>query len=152
MAETKIAVTMTSFDNPFLTILLNGMKGEASKDNSIDLLTEDAQLDPSKQLDQVQNFIANGVNSIIVNAVDGDATTAITKAAAEAKIPLVYVNHPPAEMETGLPENTVFVGSKRAGLRYHGSRSGMQADGRQGPAEFQDIQQLNPLWDEDPIL
>ncbi|MGV2103832.1 sugar ABC transporter substrate-binding protein [Rhizobium sp. 21-4511-3d] len=110
-AETKIAVTMTSFDNPFLTILLNGMKSEADKDKSIELLTEDAQLDPSKQLNQVQNFIANGVNAIIVNAVDGDATVAITKAAAEAKIPLVYVNHPPAELESGLPENTAFVGS-----------------------------------------
>lgn len=111
LAETKIAVTMTSFDNPFLTILLEGMKSEAQKDSSIELLTEDAQLDPSKQLNQVQNFIANGVNAIIVNAVDGDATLAITKAAAEAKIPLVYVNHPPAELETGLPEKTAFVGS-----------------------------------------
>jgi len=111
LAETRVAVSMTSFDNPFLTILLNGIRAEAGRDKNIELLVEDAQLDPSKQLNQVQNFIANGVDAIIVNAVDGDATSAITKAASAAKIPLVYVNHPPAELETGLPDGTAFVGS-----------------------------------------
>jgi ribose transport system substrate-binding protein len=94
-----------------LTILLNGIRGEAERSGDIELLTEDAQLDPSRQLNQVQNFIANGVDAIIVNAVDGDATAAITQAAADAKIPLVYVNHPPAELDSGLPEGTAFVGS-----------------------------------------
>ena len=111
LAEIRVAVSMTSFDNPFLTILLNGIRAEAGRDKNIELLVEDAQLDPSKQLNQVQNFIANGVDAIIVNAVDGDATSAITKAASAAKIPLVYVNHPPAELETGLPDGTAFVGS-----------------------------------------
>ncbi len=111
LAQTRVAVTMTSFDNPFLTILLNGIRGEAERSGDIELLTEDAQLDPSRQLNQVQNFIANGVDAIIVNAVDGDATAAITRAAADARVPLVYVNHPPAELNSGLPEGTVFVGS-----------------------------------------
>ncbi|NWJ25296.1 substrate-binding domain-containing protein [Rhizobium sp. RM] len=110
-SDTRVAVSMTSFDNPFLTILLNGIRGEAERNGKIELLTEDAQLDPAKQLNQVQNFIANGVDAMIVNAVDGDATAAITKAAADANVPLVYVNHPPAELDAGLPEGTAFVGS-----------------------------------------
>lgn len=109
-AQSRIAVTMTSFDNPFLTILLNGMREDAKKKN-IDLIAEDAQLDPAKQLNQVQNFVANGVDAIIVNPVDGDSTAAITRAAADANIPLIYVNHPPAELDTGMPEKTAFVGS-----------------------------------------
>lgn len=111
LAETKIAVSMTSFDNPFLTILLNGIRSGAQKESNVELLTEDAQLDPARQLSQVENFIANGVDAIIVNAVDGDATAAITQAARNAKIPLVYVNHPPAELDSGLPDGTAFVGS-----------------------------------------
>ncbi|CUX07061.1 putative rhizopine-binding protein [Agrobacterium fabacearum S56] len=111
MAETRVAVSMTSFDNPFLTILLNGIRSEAAQTGSIDLVAEDAQLDPAKQLSQVQNFIANGVDAIIVNAVDGDSTAAITRAASDAKIPLVYVNHPPAELDSGLPAGAAFVGS-----------------------------------------
>lgn len=111
LAETRIGVSMTSFDNPFLTILLNGIRSGAEKGDKVELLAEDAQLDPAKQLNQVQNFIANGVDAIIVNAVDGDSTAAITRAAADAQIPLVYVNHPPAELDSGLPEGTAFVGS-----------------------------------------
>lgn len=109
-AQQRIAVTMTSFDNPFLTILLNGMREDAKK-KDIDLIAEDAQLDPAKQLNQVQNFVANGVDAIIVNPVDGDSTAAITRAAADANVPLIYVNHPPAELETGMPDKTAFVGS-----------------------------------------
>ncbi|MEA3537044.1 sugar ABC transporter substrate-binding protein [Rhizobium sp. CC-YZS058] len=110
-AETRIAVSMTSFDNPFLTILLNGIRDEAARGQGVELIAEDAQLDPAKQLSQVQNFIANGVDAIIVNPVDGDSTAAITQAAADAKVPLVYVNHPPAELDAGMPDGTAFVGS-----------------------------------------
>ena len=110
MAEgARIGVAMTSFDNPFLTILLNGIKAEAEKDGA-ELLLEDAQLDVARQQNQVQNFIANGVDAIIVNAVDGAATPAMTQMAEAAGVPLVYVNHPPINFET-LPAGTSFVGS-----------------------------------------
>lgn len=110
LAETRIGVSMTSFDNPFLTILLNGIKDEAAKYDDLELLVEDAQLDVAKQLNQVQNMVANGVDAIIVNAVDGAATPAMTQLAVDAGIPLIYVNHPPAEHEN-MPEGTSFVGS-----------------------------------------
>ncbi|MBD8555143.1 substrate-binding domain-containing protein [Rhizobium sp. CFBP 8762] len=119
MAETRIGVTMTSFDNPHLTILLNGIKAQAEADKDVTLVLEDAQLDVARQLNQVQNFVANGVNAIIVNAVDGDATAAMTAAASSAGIPLIYVNHPPAELDGGdMPAGTAYVGSaeRDAGL------------------------------------
>lgn len=112
LAETRIGVTMTSFDNPFLTILLNGIRAEAEKTQGVTLSVEDAQLDVARQLNQVQNFVANGVDAIIVNAVDGDSTAALTAAATGAGIPLIYVNHPPAELETGMPQGTAYVGSE----------------------------------------
>ena len=109
-AEARIGVSMTSFDNPFLTILLNGIKDGAKANPGTELVLEDAQLDVAKQLNQVQNFIANKVDAIIVNPVDGESAPAITKLATEAGIPLVYVNHPPAD-EASLPETAAFVGS-----------------------------------------
>lgn len=111
-AETRIGVSMTSFDNPFLTIVLNGIRAEADKTPGVTLSVEDAQLDVARQLNQVQNFVANGVDAIIVNAVDGDSTAAITAAATGAGIPLVYVNHPPAELDSGMPKGTAYVGSQ----------------------------------------
>lgn len=107
--KVRIGVTMTSFDNPFLTLLLDGIKDQAGKDG-VELVLEDAQLDVARQQNQVQNFVANGVQAIIVNAVDGSATPAMTAAATQAGIPLVYVNHPPAE-EAAMPQGTSFVGS-----------------------------------------
>jgi ABC-type sugar transport system substrate-binding protein len=68
----------------------------------VNLQVEDAQNDVSKQLSQIQNFAAQGVDAIIVNPVDTDATAAMTKIATAAGIPLVYVNRTPAEAE--LPE------------------------------------------------
>ena len=71
MAETRVAVSMTAFDNPFLTIIREAIAAEAKKDGDVELVFEDAQLDVARQLDQVQNFIADGYDAIIVNAVDG---------------------------------------------------------------------------------
>jgi ribose transport system substrate-binding protein len=110
MADTQIGITMTSFDNPFLTILLNGMKSKAAQLPDIDLQIEDANLDIGRQLNQVQSFIASGVDVIIVNAVDGDSTSAITNMAAESNVPLIYINHPPADLNS-LPDGMTFVGS-----------------------------------------
>lgn len=110
LAETRVAVSMTAFDNPFLTIIRNGITAEAEKLGEVDVTFEDAQLDVARQLNQVQNFIADGYDAIIVNAVDGNSTAAITQAAADAGVPLVYVNHPPADIDM-LPKGVSFVGS-----------------------------------------
>ncbi len=111
LAETRIGVTMTSFDNPHLTVLLNAISDEAGRHDGVTLVLEDAQLDVARQLNQVENFVANGLDAIIVNAVDGDSTAAVTSAARNAGIPLIYVNHPPAELDAGMPEGTAYVGS-----------------------------------------
>ena len=110
LAETRVAVSMTAFDNPFLTIIREAIAAEAKKEGDVELVFEDAQLDVARQLDQVQNFIADGYDAIIVNAVDGASTTAITQAAVAAGVPLVYVNHPPGDVDS-LPEDVSFVGS-----------------------------------------
>ncbi|ALN74791.1 substrate-binding domain-containing protein [Aureimonas sp. AU20] len=109
LAET-IGVTLARADSVFLTILRQGMEGRAKAMSGLTLQVEDAQNDPQRQLDQVRNFIAAGVDAIVVTAVDGDGTPAMTKLATEAKIPIVYSVHPPADLET-LPEKTAFVGS-----------------------------------------
>ncbi|PYF84106.1 monosaccharide ABC transporter substrate-binding protein (CUT2 family) [Marinomonas alcarazii] len=107
---TNIGISMTSFDNPFLNILINGMKSADQSNDDITLQFEDANSDIGRQLNQVQSFIASGVDAIIVNAVDGDSTMAITQMTNEAGIPLVYVNHPPIDIHQ-LPDTASFVGS-----------------------------------------
>ncbi|MCJ8151879.1 sugar ABC transporter substrate-binding protein [Shinella sedimenti] len=109
-AET-IGVTMAQFDDNFLTVLRNGMSDYAKTMDGVQLQIEDAQNDVAKQQSQIQNFIASGVDAIIVTAVDTDATAAMSKAAADAGIPLVYVNREPVNVDQ-LPEKQAFVASE----------------------------------------
>ncbi len=106
----KIGVSMDKFDDNFLTVLRNGMSDYAKTQPGVSMQIEDAKDDVSKQLSQVQNFIANKVDAIIVNPVDTSATAAITKAAAEAGVPLVYVNREPADVDA-LGPKAAFVAS-----------------------------------------
>ena len=107
---TKIGVSMDKFDDNFLTVLRNGMSDYAKTLPGVTLQIEDAKDDVSKQISQVQNFIANKVDAIIVNPVDTSATAAITKAAADAGVPLVYVNREPADVDS-LGPKAAFVAS-----------------------------------------
>lgn len=109
---TKVGVSMALFDDNFLTVLRNGIEAYA-KENGIEVQIEDAQNDVAKQLDQIKNFAASGVDAIIVNPVDTSATQAMTDAAAAAGKPLVYVNRQPANLDT-LPDNQAFVASNEA--------------------------------------
>ena len=62
-AAAKIGVSMDKFDDNFLTVLRNGMADYAKTLPGVTLQIEDAKDDVSKQLSQVQNFIANGVDA-----------------------------------------------------------------------------------------
>jgi ABC-type sugar transport system substrate-binding protein len=106
----NIGVSMALFDDNFLTVLRNSMQDYAKSQGKVTLQIEDAQNDVGKQLNQIQNFIAGGVDAIIVNPVDTDATVAMSKAAAAAKIPLIYVNRQPVNLDQ-LPANQAFVAS-----------------------------------------
>ena len=106
----NIGVSMALFDDNFLTVLRNGMSDYAATQEGVTLQIEDAQNDVGKQLNQIQNFIASGVDAIIVNPVDTSATQAMSDAAAAAGIPLVYVNRQPINLDT-LPDNQAFVAS-----------------------------------------
>jgi len=99
---------MALFDDNFLTVVRASMKSRAQQlDAGIQF--EDAQNDIGRQLNQVQNFIAQKVDAIIVNPVDTDATPRMTRLAVAARIPLVYVNRLPADKQ--LPAGVAFVGS-----------------------------------------
>lgn len=101
-AET-VGVSMALFDDNFLTVLRNGMQDYSKELKGVTLQVEDAQNDVAKQQSQIQNFIASKVDAIIVNPVDTDATAAMSKLAADAKIPLVYVNRQPVNVDS-LPD------------------------------------------------
>ncbi|MDI3273396.1 sugar ABC transporter substrate-binding protein [Pseudomonas sp. AL03] len=110
LAEMKIGVSMSQFDDTWLTYLRESMDQKAkSYPDGVQLQFEDARSDVVKQLSQVENFISQKVDAIVVNPVDTAATKKITEAAVKAGIPLVYVNRRPDDLK--LPKGVVTVAS-----------------------------------------
>ena len=105
----KVGVSMAYFDDLFLTNLREAMTAQA-KATGVNLQYEDAQGDIGKQLSQIQNFIAQKVDVIVVNPVDSSATAQMTKLIKDAKIPAVYVNRQPLE-PLDPKDPIVYVGS-----------------------------------------
>jgi inositol transport system substrate-binding protein len=106
----KIGVSMSQFDDTWLTYLRESMDTKAkSYPDGVKLQFEDARSDVVRQLSQVESFISQKVDAIVVNPVDTAATKKITEAAVKAGIPLVYVNRRPDDLN--LPKGVVTVAS-----------------------------------------
>ena len=95
----------------FQTLLRNGLTRWAEKLGGVDVQLEDSQRDVGKQLSQVNNFIASGVDAIIVTLADTSVAPTITSAAQAAGIPQVYLNLEPGNV-AALPDDEAYVGSK----------------------------------------
>src|SRR6266850_4738343 len=104
----KLGLAMANQDT-FLSIMSSALIAHAKKVGA-SVQMEVAQDDVGKQLSQIQNFIAQKVDAIIINPVDTDATPRMTKMVTDAKIPLVYVNRKPVDFDK-LPAGVAVVAS-----------------------------------------
>ena len=105
----KIGVAMSLFDDNYLTVLRHNIQRHAD-DLGVQVQMEDAQGDIARQQSQIENFVAAGVDGIIVMLVDADSGKAMSKIADQAGIPLVFVNMLPANMDD-FPAKQAWVGS-----------------------------------------
>lgn len=101
----KIGVTFPILDQ-FLQKLADGMKARAAADG-VTLIIVAAQEKTDVQLGQVENFVSQQVDGIIIIPVDTEAAGPMTQKANGAKIPLAYVNRRPSDLPKGVP----YVGS-----------------------------------------
>jgi inositol transport system substrate-binding protein len=106
-SKTKIGVTMALFDDVWLTLVRNAMTKWASNHPDVELTIVDASNDTAKQVGQVENFLAQGMDGVVILPVDTAATGPMTKSVVKAGKPLVYVNRKPSN----LPKGVVYCGS-----------------------------------------
>jgi len=105
--KVKIGVTMALFDDVWLTLVRDAMTKWAKNHPDVELTIVDAANDSAKQTGQVENFLAQGMDAVVILPVDTAATGPMTKAVVKAGKPLVYVNRLPAN----LPKGVVYCGS-----------------------------------------
>jgi len=92
----RLGVTIEDFNDVFMRYLLDQLKDEATKVGA-DVIAADGKRDPNEQIKQVENFITQGVDAIIIHVIDQTLAPRVTKLATDAKIPLVYVNRKPED-------------------------------------------------------
>ncbi|MFB9761497.1 sugar ABC transporter substrate-binding protein [Ectobacillus funiculus] len=91
-----IGAAMPTFDDKWVSYLIDSLKATA-KENNVDLKMVDAKNDSSKQLSQVETFVTQGVDAIIIAAPDPSAIQPAIDAAKDADIPVVLVNRMPSD-------------------------------------------------------
>ncbi|WEM44173.1 sugar ABC transporter substrate-binding protein (plasmid) [Photobacterium sp. DA100] len=103
----KIGVAIPNFDDTFLVNMKDSMDKYAKEMGNVELIFVDAKEDTVKQLGQIQNFIVQQVDGIILVPVNTDATQPMTDSIQKAGIELVYLNRRPSY----LPDGVSYVGS-----------------------------------------
>ena len=97
----KIGAAFPILDQ-FLQNVADGMQKRADE-AGVELVVVSAQERADLQLSQVENFVAQGMDGVIILPQDTEATQPMTDALVAAKIPLVYVNRRPANLDPSIP-------------------------------------------------
>src|SRR5690606_12177913 len=100
-----IGVSMLSLQSEFVVNVKDAME-EAAKEHDVRLIVNDAQREAVRQVQQIESFIAQGVDAIILNPCEMEASSPAVRKAQEAGIPIINVNSETAVDPDG------FVGSR----------------------------------------
>ncbi len=87
----KFGATYMTMNNPFFGVMNDAIKA-AVEANGDTLITLDPALDPVKQISQIEDMVAQGVDAIFLNPVDWQAVAPGLLAAHEAGIPIINVD------------------------------------------------------------
>ncbi len=87
----RFAATYMTLNNPFFGVMDDAIR-KAVEANGDTLVTLDPALDPVKQISQIEDIVAQGVDAIFLNPVDWQAVAPGLMAAKEAGIPIINVD------------------------------------------------------------
>lgn len=101
LADKKVGVCIYQFSDNFMTLfrteLQNYLESKGFKAENIKIV--DGANDQATQSGQIDNFITEGVDVLIINPVNSSSAATITDKVVDAGIPLVYINREPDEAE-----------------------------------------------------
>src|SRR5215210_182935 len=108
----RIGLSISTLNNPFFVTLRNGAQDAAKKEGA-ELIVADAQDDAATQQDDVQNFVTQQVDAILVNPVDSESIVPAVQAANQADIPVIALDRGASggEVATLIASNNVQGGT-----------------------------------------
>ncbi|MGI5439480.1 ABC transporter substrate-binding protein [Streptomyces shenzhenensis] len=107
----KIGLLVQDMSNPFFSAMNKGAKQAAVKIGATEN-TQDAQLDLANQNNQIDTFIQQGVNLIIISAVDGSGIRPAIDRARQAGIIVIAVDTPAEGADAVIMTDAVQAGEK----------------------------------------
>ncbi len=137
----KLALSVSTLSNPFFVTLRDGAQ-QAADDAGATLQVSDAQNDASKQQNDIQNFVTQQFDAILVNPVDSEAVGPAIQAANQADIPVLALDRGASggEIATLISSDNV-QGGKMAGeemIELVGSGNVAQLEGIPGTSAARD--------------
>lgn len=109
----KLGICISNFDDTWNQYMMTAMRNHAEK-LGVEIVMLDSKEDTAKQIEQIEGFVLDEVDAVIITPVNTSAVKTISETVIPKGIPLVYVNRYPDP----LPEEAYYVGSneKEAGL------------------------------------
>ena len=112
----KVGIAIYKFDDTFMTNYRTEMEAYLTGMNSDEVTYEvsitDGKNDQATQTEQIDNFIAQAYDVLIVNLVDLTAASTIIEKVKAADIPTVFINRQPSTEDMQLWDKITYVGAK----------------------------------------
>ena len=119
-APIKVGVCMYRYDDNFMTLYRIELQKYLEEKGCV-VTVVDGKNDQNEQTNQINAFIAEGVDVLIVNLVQSTSANAITDLAKAANIPVVYINREPSAEDMQAWDRICYVG---ADARQSGTMQG----------------------------
>jgi len=109
--KAKIGATIYKFDDTFMSYVRGKIESEA-KAAGVTISVQDGQGDQSKVNDIVDLYLTQGYNALAINMVEPAAANVVIQKAAAKKVPVVFFNREPGDLDLAKYPGVYYVGAK----------------------------------------
>ena len=132
----KIGITIYQFADNFMTLYREELVRYLTEDCGIpaeNITVMDGKNDQAEQSNQIDGFIADNVDVMILNLVQSSSAASVIQKADAAGIPVVFINREPSAEDMALNGNFCYVG---ADARQYGTMQGNIVLGLENKGDF----------------
>ena len=101
-SDKKVGISIYKFDDNFMTLYRTELERYLTEELGFkkeNITIQDGKGDQAEQTNQIQNFIASGVDVMILNLVQASSAPQVTDMCKDVGIPVVYINREPDTAE-----------------------------------------------------
>ena len=128
VADKKVGISIYKFDDNFMTLYRQELQRYLTEDlgfKAENVVIQDGKGDQAEQTNQINNFITQKYDVLILNLVQASSAPEITDMCKEAGIPVVYINREPdAEREQAWVDDGIKATYVGADARQSGTYQG----------------------------